>query len=701
MRKLYLLVIFIFAFISNLLSSEFDFSNKSKWENHQMKAYFYSVKSHNNIVWGAVYAGLSKFDCDTKEFTVFEKANSDIYSNGKDMKNFAIDSSGNVWMYFDDGIVQKFDGTQFYNYNLKSLCPGYSFYNLGAQMECDKSNTVYIHLRSIGLFIIQDNEVSLDDSSLYLKYAYDISIGEDDYLYLINSKGMYQYKDQKYIKKEIPGHNSEIGYSHAFEAFSDTSIFLLHEKGFFLEYNFQTNEIKDTILIMHDDTFYNGFDFIRRNKDNLYFTTEMDQLLKYSGDEIFVKYDWFDFILIEDLHPYDLTFDKDGNLIILTTDGLYYDDEFYYNEIEFPKSSIKGICGRNHDIFISMYSQIFKVESGMWIDETNNIPFEDDEKRFSNIVYYNGRVYFASDKALYELDNDNTWKRIQIPYPDDTNKNFVIMADNYGVYIVRYGEVFVYSFNSNSFKRMKFDEPDYWTFSNYQWPNINKYFGKIWLITPYKAYMIDPVGIETYSSYFGGSKSFSSTFEYKNKFYFIISGKFYTLQNEEFVLSDDFNVGYARNAENTEDGNLWIFTGEKAYIYQDYDIVDSLDYENSGIHSSVIHGVFRDKGNHLWFYNYGGLSIYRNEGVDLRVEEKESNDLIQVYPNPSSDILHLKSENGLLIKSIQIIDLNGRVVTEYQKFDSNIIDIKNLNSGSYIIRIHGEKDIFYKTFVKL
>ncbi len=58
-----------------------------------------------------------------------------------------------------------------------------------------------------------------------------------------------------------------------------------------------------------------------------------------------------------------------------------------------------------------------------------------------------------------------------------------------------------------------------------------------------------------------------------------------------------------------------------------------------------------------------------------------------IYPNPASDILNISIKNNAPeIKSAQIVDLTGRLITD-SKVINNIIDIKNLAVGTYILVI--------------
>jgi hypothetical protein len=73
-----------------------------------------------------------------------------------------------------------------------------------------------------------------------------------------------------------------------------------------------------------------------------------------------------------------------------------------------------------------------------------------------------------------------------------------------------------------------------------------------------------------------------------------------------------------------------------------------------------------------------------------------SDNFFTVYPNPASNLISL-NEN---YENIEIIDLNGLIVKSVD-FQTQNIDISNLISGTYIIRLKNENEIKTSKFIKL
>lgn len=72
---------------------------------------------------------------------------------------------------------------------------------------------------------------------------------------------------------------------------------------------------------------------------------------------------------------------------------------------------------------------------------------------------------------------------------------------------------------------------------------------------------------------------------------------------------------------------------------------------------------------------------------------------IKLFPNPTSDILNIKSSNSTTFKSIQAVDLNGRtVLTINDNFET--INVSGLQSGLYILNLETSNGFISKRFIK-
>ena len=87
----------------------------------------------------------------------------------------------------------------------------------------------------------------------------------------------------------------------------------------------------------------------------------------------------------------------------------------------------------------------------------------------------------------------------------------------------------------------------------------------------------------------------------------------------------------------------------------------------------------------------------------LSVADIQNQESIQVYPNPSNGLVTIAYSNYAGKMSIQLVDLNGRIV--YNDLDSSFngskeINIANLNAGVYILKIDTEEASFTRKIIK-
>lgn len=97
-----------------------------------------------------------------------------------------------------------------------------------------------------------------------------------------------------------------------------------------------------------------------------------------------------------------------------------------------------------------------------------------------------------------------------------------------------------------------------------------------------------------------------------------------------------------------------------------------------------------------------GYAIWVRYASDLNVVnaviDADDSDLIRLFPNPANNVLSLDTE--LAIEKIEILDYTGRQLQLISVL-SNQIDISNLVSGSYYLRLHSGDDQFIHRFVKM
>jgi hypothetical protein len=74
---------------------------------------------------------------------------------------------------------------------------------------------------------------------------------------------------------------------------------------------------------------------------------------------------------------------------------------------------------------------------------------------------------------------------------------------------------------------------------------------------------------------------------------------------------------------------------------------------------------------------------------------------VDVYPNPSSDFIFIKSNDGN-IDQVTLINMEGKIlfVRELETSETQI-DLSNYNTGRYILQIEGNGTTVHKNLVKV
>ena len=82
--------------------------------------------------------------------------------------------------------------------------------------------------------------------------------------------------------------------------------------------------------------------------------------------------------------------------------------------------------------------------------------------------------------------------------------------------------------------------------------------------------------------------------------------------------------------------------------------------------------------------------------------ELNNNSHIKIYPNPAENILNIDSESKS-IDSLTLFDINGRQISQhmYSTCPTKILlNVPNIDSGIYILRITSGDQVYHKKLFK-
>lgn len=175
------------------------------------------------------------------------------------------------------------------------------------------------------------------------------------------------------------------------------------------------------------------------------------------------------------------------------------------------------------------------------------------------------------------------------------------------------------------------------------------------------------------------------------------------------VVYDDlltYNIGYfdlgpTANFELTQaDWNTFVFSNMTSNASS---VVWDFGDGTTSTELSPTH-IFQLPGTYTVTLTATGCGIQDDEIItvnvtELDVDELNSTDDLNIYPNPSNDILFAKMESGE--KMIKIRSLLGQIVFESKTNEEAIeFDLKDLASGSYVFEVELNGQILRKQFVK-
>jgi hypothetical protein len=164
-------------------------------------------------------------------------------------------------------------------------------------------------------------------------------------------------------------------------------------------------------------------------------------------------------------------------------------------------------------------------------------------------------------------------------------------------------------------------------------------------------------------------------------------------------------------------------------------IVSNIEIEN-GIKKIILEGEHHDIwyegiGSPLGFFNAGypyindgysfgfSLNCFKHndtvkyiDNVDcnkcfckayINVEENNYSYSINIFPNPTKDVLNIELPENVEMKSINIYSIDGKLIEKNMyKFDSGKgeLNVRNLKAGSYILNVETDKTNFSQIIIK-
>ena len=93
-------------------------------------------------------------------------------------------------------------------------------------------------------------------------------------------------------------------------------------------------------------------------------------------------------------------------------------------------------------------------------------------------------------------------------------------------------------------------------------------------------------------------------------------------------------------------------------------------------------------------YRNGGRHFIEWPCAHLDIEEVPSEGVVNVYPNPVTDVLNIQADN---VQKVELMDMSGRRILTT---DKEQIDVRRLHAGAYFVRVITSRNTTIKRVVK-
>jgi hypothetical protein len=164
-----------------------------------------------------------------------------------------------------------------------------------------------------------------------------------------------------------------------------------------------------------------------------------------------------------------------------------------------------------------------------------------------------------------------------------------------------------------------------------------------------------------------------------------------------FVASENGTISYYKNIDNNLNGTftldvneLFFVDNNKAFAIKEgiRTAIAVADIDNDGYWDMIV-------GNYA-----GGIAFYKGITPPDRSITKINNilaeSLVQIFPNPTNNLLNFNISSSNRVTSVQIYDILGRCTLQktFNNEISGVLDVSSLSNGFYIIKFIMENGTF-------
>ena len=161
-------------------------------------------------------------------------------------------------------------------------------------------------------------------------------------------------------------------------------------------------------------------------------------------------------------------------------------------------------------------------------------------------------------------------------------------------------------------------------------------------------------------------------------------------------------TGYTLSSVCFSDKYTGYIVGENGMIFKTIDGGSSWMTQSSGTANDLWSVFLRNADTGYIVGANGTILKTANGGYPVGSQHNPTiSGSLKIFPNPSSDRIHIESSKLTEQNQLLILNLNGQIVMRKNiRMPESILDIHSLPAGIYILRMIGEREIETRKFIK-
>jgi hypothetical protein len=99
--------------------------------------------------------------------------------------------------------------------------------------------------------------------------------------------------------------------------------------------------------------------------------------------------------------------------------------------------------------------------------------------------------------------------------------------------------------------------------------------------------------------------------------------------------------------------------------------------------------------------NSNGTPDYLESAVALSLQGNSLNNVINLFPNPTSDVLNIENNSSEVISNVSVYSVSGALIKEVKSIDTiKSISVSDLQTGIYFVKLQINNEVKNYKFVK-